>query len=335
MRPPILLEKNPRSHQGLDVGHIPHGLPNEAVEKPTREANASPAFLFPNQANLQSRDDVTTLSMRRGGFSRRSFLVGTGALAGGVLVDAVAVEPNWLEQTRHDVPVENLPRGLEGFTVIQITDAHLKGLGWVEESIVGTLQKENVQLVVLTGDIVDSVASLSVLREFCAALRKTGTTVIAALGNWEHWGRIPLPTLANAYNACGIKLLVNEATMHPDGIRIFATDDSTGGNPKIRDLGDSKDPPTIFVTHSPAFLDRKIFDEHMFAFALSGHTHGGQVRLGPRAIPFRPAGCGRFVSGWYDTPGGRAYVSRGTGTSILPVRFTCRPELPIFRLRQA
>ena len=70
------------------------------------------------------------------------------------------------------------------------------------------------------------------------------------------------------------------------------------------------------------------------ALNLAGHTHGGQVRFGAGLVPFVPPGSGRFVSGWYDTPAGRAYVSRGTGTSILPVRFTCRPELPVFRLRQ-
>jgi predicted MPP superfamily phosphohydrolase len=51
-------------------------------------------------------------------------------------------------------------------------------------------------------------------------------------------------------------------------------------------------------------------------------------------VPFRPPGSGRFVSGWYDVPIGRAYVSRGTGLSVVPARFGCRPELPVFTLRQ-
>jgi predicted MPP superfamily phosphohydrolase len=56
--------------------------------------------------------------------------------------------------------------------------------------------------------------------------------------------------------------------------------------------------------------------------------------VGSAAVPFLPTGSGRFVAGWYDFRGGRAYVSRGTGTSIAPARFTCRPELPIYTLRQ-
>lgn len=55
-------------------------------------------------------------------------------------------------------------------------------------------------------------------------------------------------------------------------------------------------------------------------------------RLGfPVAVP---PGSGRFVSGPYETRVGPAYVSRGTGTSVVPARFLCRPELPVFRLVQ-
>jgi len=70
------------------------------------------------------------------------------------------------------------------------------------------------------------------------------------------------------------------------------------------------------------------------ALALAGHTHGGQIRMTEYFAPVRPRGSGRFVSGWYELATGPAYVSRGTGTSIVPARFSCRPELPVFRLRQ-
>jgi len=48
-----------------------------------------------------------------------------------------------------------------------------------------------------------------------------------------------------------------------------------------------------------------------------------------------PPGSGRFVAGWYSTPVGRMYVSRGIGLSVLPVRLMCRPELAFFRLARA
>ena len=204
--------------------------------------------------------------MRR--VSRRAWLTGSGAVAGGAAVDAFALEPNWLDVTRHEVAVAGLPQGLDGFAVAQVTDAHLNGIGAVEERVADTLRSERGQLIVLTGDIIDSEEKLSVLLEFCHLLRASGATILATLGNWEHWGRVPVTELTKAYRDVAVRLL------------------------------------------------------------------GGQVRLGQHAVPFTPPGSGRFVAGWYSVPYGSAYVSRGTGTSVVPARFTCRPELPIFRLRQ-
>jgi predicted MPP superfamily phosphohydrolase len=62
------------------------------------------------------------------------------------------------------------------------------------------------------------------------------------------------------------------------------------------------------------------------------YTHGGQVSLlGIR--PFMPPGCGDYVQGWYRERGPDLYVSRGIGTSILPIRIGARPEVPLFTYR--
>lgn len=73
------------------------------------------------------------VAMRR--VSRRAWLTGSGAVAGGAAIDAFALEPNWLDVTRHEVAVAGLPQGLDGFAVAQVTDAHLNGIGAVEERV--------------------------------------------------------------------------------------------------------------------------------------------------------------------------------------------------------
>ncbi|HEX8953398.1 MAG TPA: metallophosphoesterase, partial [Polyangia bacterium] len=55
---------------------------------------------------------------------------------------------------------------------------------------------------------------------------------------------------------------------------------------------------------------------------------------GPGCTPVVPRASGRFRQGFYDAPLGRVYVSRGVGTSVVPLRFLCPPELPIFTLRR-
>src|SRR5207302_2149286 len=91
--------------------------------------------------------------------------------------------------------------------------------------------------------------------------------------------------------------------------------------------------PTVWVLHAPAYLHRiSVGSVPRPAAIISGHTHGGQVRL-PFYTPYTPYGSGRFVAGWYRDTLAPLYVSRGIGTVSLPVRLFCPPELPIFTLR--
>ena len=268
--------------------------------------------------------------------TRRRIILGAGATAALGVVDAFGVEPNWLDVNHHDVPVPKLPRALEGFRIAQVTDAHLHDLGAVENAIVREVEKLDVRLVLLTGDIINDAYGFPLLQDFCRALATRSRSLVATYGNWEHWGQIPPDVLAKTYGAVGATLVVNDAITIDSALGIVATDDSLSGQVRLNDALARRpsSPVSLFLTHCPELFDRMPPSAGRFDLSLAGHTHGGQARLGPFA-PFLPPGSGRFVSGWYDTPCGRAYVSRGTGTSIAPARFACRPELPIFTLRRA
>lgn len=267
--------------------------------------------------------------------TRRRVLVGTGAVGALGVIDAFGVEPRWLDVSRHDVPVPRLPSALEGFRIAQVTDAHLHELRAVEDAIVRVVAEDDVRLVVLTGDIVNDARGFSHLQELCRALAARGRTLLATYGNWEHRGNIAPDVLAKTYAAVGATLLVNDALVVDSALSVVATDDSLSGRVRLSEALSKRAnaPASLFLTHCPEFFDRVPKDVGRFDLSLAGHTHGGQARLGSFA-PVLPPGSGRFVSGWYDAPAGRAYVSRGTGTSIAPVRFSCRPELPIFTLRR-
>ena len=268
-----------------------------------------------------------------GSLSRRTWLSGAALVGAAAAVDALVVEPHWLEVSEHEVHVPGLPRSLDGFRLAQVTDAHLTGLGRVEEALLHTVAAKNVQVVALTGDIIDSSAQLHVLCALLSALTQTGARVVGTLGNWEHWGDVHLPGLAQAYVNAGGRLVVN-ATHVLSGVALAATDDSTGGKADVRrTLDGARGEARILLTHSPALLDERPKGAPPLALSIAGHTHGGQIRLGAVA-PVVPPGSGRFVAGWYETAFGPAYVSRGTRTSLVPARFFCRPELPIFTLRQ-
>ncbi len=264
--------------------------------------------------------------------TRRRLLAAAGALSAAAAIDAFCIEPAWLDVHRTFVPVQSLPTSLSGFTVAQITDAHLTRLGQVESTVLRAIRSASPQLVVLTGDLVDSLDHGGVLGELCAELTRTGAQVVATLGNWEHWGHIRRADLHRLYQRSDTTLLVDQ-WLELDGISLYATDDSTGGTPSVVVPPPEVERPRILLTHSPAFVDDDRV-EFEFDLCLAGHTHGGQITAAGLA-PITPPGSGRFVAGWYDTPAGRLYVSRGTGTSLVPARFLCRPELPLFELVSA
>ena len=263
--------------------------------------------------------------------TRRNLLIGLGAGATISAIDAFAIEPRWLEVSRHQVALADLPSALEGFRVAQITDAHLSRIGRVEEAILAAIREASPQVVVLTGDLIDAEGDLAVLAQLCAALSETGARVLACLGNWEYWGELSVASLARTYARVGATLLVDDWFDWDRGLAIYASDDSTAGQPGVCPV-EPRAAVELLLTHSPAFVNRA--PARGFDLCLAGHTHGGQIRAGSVA-PITPPGSGRFVAGWYETPMGPLYVSRGTGTSLIPARFCCRPELAIFELRRA
>lgn len=264
---------------------------------------------------------------------RRRFLRASGGAAIAAGAYAIGIEPAWLDVREIDVAVRGLPRALAGFRVAQLSDVHLTSLGRVHDHVFAALRARPVDLVVITGDAIDDEARLGVLTDLCHALRSTGAPVLATLGNWEHWGAVPRAALRAAYARAGARLLGDEAMRLDAGVAVIATDDSCSGNANLgaalRDVPRAE--VRLFLSHAPGLFDELPTDAPRFDLGLAGHTHGGQLCVAGGAV-WVPPGSGRFRAGLYDTSHGPLYVSRGVGTSVVPARFTCRPELPIFRL---
>lgn len=264
----------------------------------------------------------------------RNVILGTGALGAAGALDGFIVEPRWLEVTHHEIEVADLPAALDGYRIAHVSDVHLASLGAIHEDIVDALDRAEPQLVLITGDMIDDRTKLADVDELCGHISRSGRRIVATLGNWEHWSDHDIKDLAEIYTGHGIELLVNESLVVDGGIVVAGTDDGASGHADlaatVRSVGDGD--VRLLLSHAPGIFEAFADIGMTFDLTLSGHTHGGQVRIGPFA-PVRPPGSGRFVSGMYQTSPGRTYVSRGLGTSILPVRFLCRPELPIFELR--
>src|SRR2546426_171379 len=151
-------------------------------------------------------------------------------------------------------------------------------------------------------------------------------------------GGIDRATGEKAYGIAGVELLYNSTTRIRVGnasLTVVGIDDPVRGDPDVvaATRGLAGRAPCLWVLHAPGYVDTiHAGVVPRPAAVLSGHTHGGQVRL-PFYTPFTPYGSGRFVAGWYRDTLAPLYVSRGIGTVGLPARLFCPPELPIFTLR--
>lgn len=261
-------------------------------------------------------------------------LAGAGALA----AYAFLVEPRWLEVTRPRIHLRDLPAPLEGLRIALLTDLHAGGgtpLSVVRRAC-RLAMAERPDLVAITGDLVEDdapgfAAVLEALDRLDAPLG-----VYAVPGNHDHvvgYGRWRREVGAHPR----IRDLTNDAVIHElDGVRlcVAGVDDLSLGNPSLRALPPPEERDvTILLAHDPEQAERARRADDRVDLIVSGHTHGGQVRLpwvGAIRNPVERDDL--YEEGLRRRPWTQVYTSRGVGTVHLPVRFLCRPEVAVLEL---
>lgn len=234
------------------------------------------------------------------------------------------IEPRWIEVTYHQVNGE-----IEGeLKIVQISDLHTKGFGAIEKKVLNLLYEIKPDVIVLTGDVSSPGSTRSDYYDVLSRF-KAPKGVYFVHGNWEYWA--PSEGFSELLSKAEIINLDNANIQLDKNVWLLGFEDALEGKP---DKGLAfKNVPSgaykIGIFHSPIYFDA-VFNN--VDIALSGHTHGGQVRL-PFLPPFwLPQGSSRYASGWFSRGRGKMYVSRGVGTSILPFRLFCRPEIAVFNL---
>jgi predicted MPP superfamily phosphohydrolase len=274
--------------------------------------------------------------------TRRQFLGGLAA-APLVAVSATAtyatlIAPHDYQVTETNILIRDLPERFEGFRITQLTDVHhsrIVGLTEVQR-VVDLANRTKPDLIVLTGDYTTTY------RRFidpCAEVLGGLTApegVWAVLGNHDHYTDPELTTRALVRNH--IPVLNNANTRirrGPDAMQLAGIDDwSWNGTDWARAFyGLDRKVPSVLLSHQPTVLD---FDEAQSAsLILSGHTHGGQIKLPFIGAPARFVTMDlKYASGLFRRGQTQLYVSRGTGVIGLPVRFGVRPEIAVLRLRR-
>ncbi len=242
------------------------------------------------------------------------------------------LEPRWLQLEHIVLPVQHLPPPLAGFRIIHMSDLHLESFTppALVRQAVQVANSRQADLVVLTGDFATYRASAAAQYIPMLAPLTARHGVFAIYGNHDLW--TDAATVQQALQAAGIPLLCNCGVTLGSGegrLYLAGLDDYRWGKPDLPQalaaLPDGV--PCILLAHEPDIADTAARDGRIH-LQLSGHTHGGQVRLplvGPPMLP-RLGKC--YIRGLYRVRDEMwLYVTRGIGTSGLPVRYDCRPEI--------
>jgi predicted MPP superfamily phosphohydrolase len=278
--------------------------------------------------------------------SRRSFLIGGalgGAAAAGLtLFEAYAaryVNPYQPVLENVSIPVPADHPGLAGLRIGFITDTHVGPFISADDLRRATdlIAAEQPDLILLGGDYVSESA-----RYTAGAVEVLSLLVHAApLGGYAVLGNHDLSVsstrVAEGLRAAGIPVLRNDATavaFGGDQLWIAGIDETLLGEPRPAETF-AQVPPgaaTLALWHEPQFAEDAA---ELGAFCqLSGHTHGGQIRIpgvGPIGLPVHGK---RYVMGLEHAAGMPIYTARGVGVYRPPLRFNCPPEVTIVTLEQ-
>lgn len=276
--------------------------------------------------------------------SRRRFLkwlgVGAGAAVAGTAADALLIEPGWVKVTRPTIALPTLPPEWDGVKIAQLSDIHVGRLVSLDDArdAVDLANGLGADLIALTGDYVSRADAIT--RALVEVLRnlRAPEGVFAVLGNHDYWTN--REKMIRTIEQAGIEVLVNEHRLLRRGggeLCLAGVDDfwSTAPGPDLTEaLADVPEPACrILLAHNPDYVE-DLTGTPRVDLVLSGHTHGGQVNfplLGPPVLPIRHR---RYAAGLVAGPHCPVYVSRGLGMVEVPVRFNCRPELPLITLRR-
>ena len=240
-----------------------------------------------------------------------------------------------IEVTEHHIGLGNLPESFRGLRVVQLTDIH-HGLYFPEAAlnlVVELTNKLNPDLVALTGDFVTRSRNyIEPAAQILGALRARDG-VFAVLGN--HDFRVDADEIAAALDRHGVEVLRNRhVTLRRGGQKLCVAgiDDFLYRADLPRAMrGVARDTATLLLSHNPGIIEDAA--EMGISLVLSGHTHGGQVRLPLIGCVYgRSDERMRFKKGRDSLAETQIYVSRGLGTVVLPVRYGCPSEIPHFVL---
>ena len=244
-----------------------------------------------------------------------------------------------IEVNRYSLSYESLPGAFDGYKIAQISDLHNTVFGKDNRKLLSKLESTEPDIIVITGDIIDrNKTDINKALDFVSQAVKIAP-VYYVTGNHEGSSK-DYPILERGLAALGAIILRNESTsLTKDGqtISIVGLDDQSFDKdgkdeygktlPKILEKLSGEESFSVLLAHRPHYFDS--YAEAGYDLILSGHVHGGQIRIpfiGGLIAPDQGL-FPKYDSGLYSKDGSNMIISRGLGNSIFPLRVNNSPEI--------
>jgi uncharacterized protein len=278
--------------------------------------------------------------------TRRQFLY-SAATAGAVALagDATFLAPNHPRIVREDFFLARWPERLDGFTVALLSDFHYDPYFSVHplHAAIPMVNALRPDVIVLAGDFVTAPlignrVKAALAAEPCSLFLRQ---LFAPCGLWAIMGNHDDHTdrrhVTRALQAVNIGVLANQSqAIERDGARFWLA----GVNDVLSHTADldktlQRVPATesvILLAHEPDYADEA--SQYPIDLQLSGHSHGGQIRIPLLPPLYLPKMAKRYVWGRYQVGPLALYTTAGIGTIGLPMRLNCPPEITLLTLRR-
>ncbi|PYT00629.1 MAG: metallophosphoesterase [Acidobacteria bacterium] len=243
-------------------------------------------------------------------------------------------EASSLSLERVEIELARLPKKLDGFKIIHLSDFHhspFTNLDHIERAV-KVANRLKPDMFILTGDYVSHEKKYIAPVAKVLGTLKSEFGTFACLGNHDHWTSPDL--VVKKFREAGINMLVNEGSRFEargSSFWICGVDDHMVGKADLTSAlkGSFPDEMKLLLAHNPIILRQAA--RYGVDLTLSGHTHGGQVKVRDpekRLLPRR-----KLTSGLHRRKESQIYITRGIGTVVLPIRYQCPPEISLLELR--
>lgn len=271
---------------------------------------------------------------------------GLGASLAGlglVLLDALVLEKYFFQVKKFRIGNTN---GTKKITFLLVTDLHFKYRFWpFHTKLARKINALSPDLLLITGDTFNEYGSTYPVKKFFSLLHPH-LKKAAILGNHDHKTETSLRKIKKIYKEFHFNLLINESKVYilqNERVVITGLDDfiESSSNFEAAVSQIAREKHHLLLIHSPLQQetvlkklekinasrppDKQLNIQYIFA----GHNHGGQIRLF-NYTPVLPLQSGNYVNGWYNDKPPYLYVSKGFGTSAIPMRFMAPSEIVLF-----